>query len=221
MFTSGEMEVLSSISFGYDEIKQISEKTGKSIPQTYKAVASLHKKDTAHLSEGKVIPERKTHLTLLLDILRRSDYARVSLSGQGIDILGKLIEPKKVSEISSGLGLHQTSVSRKLRQLEAIGMVKNDGRSYIINDKLWPDLRPMINAYLEYYQVNDVRAPPGSKIYYSSGNMVLFEDNRISESSKTAFSKYDEYGIKFYTGTYFCISPPANVTLCDAFIHSL
>jgi len=221
MFSIGEMEVLSEVSLGNDSIQQLSEKTGKSIPQIYKTVGALREKGILSLSEGKVKPERKTHIVLLLDILRNSEYAKVSLSGHGLDILAKLTEPNSTAELSSRLGLHQTSVSKKIRQLEAIGMVKKSGRSYAINDRLWPDLRKTAEAYSEYSRVNDMRAPPGSKIYYTTKDEVIFAGKCSSGFSRTAFSKYEENGIKFHPGTDFCISPPRDVTLRDVFTHSL
>ena len=221
MFSNGEMEVLSAISLGNDNIRQISENVGKSIPQVYRLVDSLRNMNAVHLSDGVVIPERKTHIALLLDILRNSDYAKVSLSGYGLDILTTLTKPMKVADISSNLNLHQTSVSKKIKQLDKIGMIKKEGRTYVINDRLWPDLRPMIDAYAEYKKTNDMRVPPGSKIYYSSEKMVIFADEHSSNLSKTAFSKYEEYGIKFHPGTYFYVNPPMDVTLRDVFIHSL
>ena len=221
MFSSGEMEVLSAISLGYDSIQQLSEKTGKSVPQIYKIVGTLRNNDTVRLSDGKVIPERKTHITLLLDVLSNSVYAKISLSGHGLDILAELMEPKGTSEVSSSIGLHQTSVSKKMRQLEAIGMISKNGRTYVINDRLWPELRSMVDSYAEYNRVNDMRAPPGSKIYYSSEEEVIFANNNSYDLSKTAFSKYEENGIKFYLGTYYCINPPRNVTRREIFLHSL
>jgi len=221
MFSIGEMEVLSEVSLGIDNIQQLSEETEKSIPQVYKTVGALREKGIVSLSEGKVIPERKTHIVLLLDTLRHSEYAKVSLSGHGLDVLAELTEPKSVAEVSSNLGLHQTSVSKKIKQLEAIGMVYKSGRSFAINDRMWPDLRKTAEAYSEYSNVNDMRAPPGSKVYYSAKDEVIFAGKCSSGFSRTAFSLYEENGIKFYPGTDFCISPPRDVTLRDVFIHSL
>ncbi|MDR3282845.1 MAG: MarR family transcriptional regulator [Candidatus Methanoplasma sp.] len=219
MFSQGEMEVLSEISNGNDSIRHISERTGKSIPQIYKIASTLHSKDVAHLCDGKIIPERKTYVTLLLDILRTSNAA--ALSGNALELLKEFEESRTVAEVAKRTGLHQTSVSRRIRKMVAVGLIWKSGSKYVINDKLMPGLRPMADAYAEYNKANDMRTPPGSKIYHATKSLIIFADGRGDDFTKTAFSKYEEYGLKFYPGTYYCVSPPMDVTLRDAFIHSL
>ena len=221
MFSIGEMEVLQCVSKGIRTMQMISEETGKDISQTYRVVQSLRSKDTLTLSDGRVSPSRKTHVVLLLDILRDSEYSATALGGIGIRLLIEFRVPQSVKNVCQKIGRSKSAVSRKMSQMLNVGMLWKKGTEYTINDLLWPKLRPLADECAAYTGTNDLRAPPGSSIYHSTEEYVLFSCYNKEGGCATAFSKYGDYGLDFAAGTEYCISPRKSVTLKEVFLHSL
>jgi hypothetical protein len=215
------MDVLSSVANGFDRVPSISERIGKSVPQVYKDIASLSGKGAASLDRGRVGLCRGAFMARLADVLRNSDYARVALSGAGLDILAELRSPGTASSVSERLSMHRTCASKKISELAAIGMVAKSGRAYSINDAMWPFLRGMADSYADSESAEDPRAPPGSRIIYRCREYVLFEDMRDHDYPLTAFSRYGEFGISFYPGTRYYMSGGGGSSLEDVFAHSL
>jgi len=221
MFSVGEMEVLQCVSRGTRTVQMISEETGKDTSQTYRIVQSLRSKDVLILSDGKVSPSRKTHIVLLLDILGNSVYSATALGGIGIELLIEFRDPQSVKDVCNKIGRSKSAVSRKLSQMLSIGMLWKKGTKYTINDSLWPELRYLADECAAYIDTNDIRAPPGSLIYRSTEEYVLYSSNNKDGGCTTAFSNYGNYGLDFAAGTEYCISPGKNVTLREVFLHSL
>ena len=220
MYSKTELKMLSDISRGHDTVPSLIESMGTTRAQTYKVLQSLRKKEILHTKKGNVVLERKTHVTLLMRTLRCSRSSYVPLSNSGLDILAELTAPRTVRELSEALNVHQTTISEKIREMSAISMVGKDGTKYYLNRKLWPELPELTHAYRSYEKNNDPRAVPGSRIHFTSKELVVFSSDSELESTKTAFSCYAEFGIDAEGATdYYCNLD--KVLLKDVFLHSL
>jgi predicted transcriptional regulator len=220
MYSKTELKMLSDIGRGHDTVPSLIASMGTTRAQVYKILSSLRKKEILHTKKGKVILERKTHVALLMRTLRNSMMSYVPLSGNGMDILTELTEPRTVKELSESLNIHQTTVSEKIRQLSSLSMIWKEGTKYYVNLKLWPDLPELIHAYRSYHRNNDPRAAPGSMIHHVSKDLVVFSNDSELENTKTAFSRYPEFGMDVGGVTeYYC--DLEQVSLKDVFLHSL
>ena len=221
MLSKKELRALSGISDGADDIQTLSRALDLSIPQTYKIVRSLSEQDIAGLDHGTIFIEKKTHLSILLDILNDSPDSYIVLSDSGIEIIRTLIEPRTVSEVSVITGLHQTTITRKIDQMRRMGMIRKDGSSYSINEELWPKLMDFACSYDAYTKFTSPRAPFGSEIYYSSDDLVVFSSRRVLNDTRTAFSKYGDLGMKIYPGTNYYCDSNREPDIKNIFLHSL
>ena len=221
MFSKSELKMLSDISRGNDTIGSLIETSEISWSQVYKTVRSLKKKEVLQAIGGKVFVENKTHVALLMNILRSSHDSYDTLSDRGLDILAELIVPHTIKELSESLEMHQTTVSRKLKDLCSLSMVRKENGKYFLNRKFWPELLELAEAYSSYKKNIDLRAIPGSKIYHSSDDLIVFSNNSEAEYKKTAFSKYTEFGIKIRDITYFYCDLDHEPSLQEVFLHSL
>ena len=221
MFSKNELLILSKVSRGTDDIPSLMESTGKSRAQVYKIAASLQKKDAVTFENGKVIPRSKTHISLLLSILRNSRDSYIALSGHSLDILVQLKEAHTLTDVASAIGLSIRTVQRSMDWMLALNMVRKDGWKYSINEKMWPHIIEFIDAYDQYNRSTDPRAPPASIIFYASKDLVLFSNDKILDHTLTAFSRYSEMGIRVYLGTKYYCNMSTLLTIQEIFTHSL
>jgi len=220
MLSKNELRALSEISSGADNIRVLSGELDLSGPQTYKVVRSLSEKEFASLKSGTVYIEKKTHIAMLLEILNDSPDSYKVLSDSGLEIIKTLAEPRTVSEISTLTGLHQTTVTRKIDLMRRMGMVKKRGTTYSINEVLWPKMINLARSYDAYTKIADPRVPLGSEIYHLSKDVAVFSSKRSLNDTRTAFSRYGDFGMDIYPGTnYYCTS--GDVDIKDIFLHSL
>ena len=221
MFSKTELKMLSDVGRGSDTIESLIGTSEISWSQVYKTVRSLKKKDVLRASEGKVFAENKTHVALLMNVLRSSHDSYHALSDRGLDILAELIVPHTMKELSETLEMHQTTVSRKLKDLRSLSMIGKENGKYFLNRKFWPELLELAESYSSYKKNIDLRAIPGSKIYHSSDDLVVFSNDSEAGYRKTAFSKYTEFGIKIREITYFYCDLDHEPSLSEVFLHSL
>lgn len=221
MLSKTEMKMLSDISRGNSTVSSLITTEDITRSQIYSVLRSLREKQILHLDQGKITLENKTHIALLMKVLRSSYGSYGALSNNGMDILAELRTPRTVRELSERLGIHQTTVSEKIRELMRLSMIKKDEDRYSINRQLWPDLPELAEAYFSYVKNNDPRATPGSIIYFVSRDLVVFSNDSETGCTKTAFSLYTDFGIKITSATNYYCSLKYDVSLPDVFLHSL
>ncbi|MCL1984141.1 MAG: hypothetical protein FWG58_01925 [Methanomassiliicoccaceae archaeon] len=222
MFSETELKILSDISRGNDTVPRLIENTGRSRAQIYKVLNSLRKKKTLRLDEGRIILENKTHISLLINVLRRLHRSYGTISNDGMDIIAELtVGPVSVKELTERTGINQRTVSRKISKMASMSMVrKNDGK-YSLNQRAWPDLYELAASYHSYLKNNDPRAIQGSKIYYVSKELVVFSSDSEADYTKTAFSRYTELGIEIGLRTNYYCDLKRDLSVPDVFLHSL
>jgi len=220
MFTESELKVLNQINRGNSTVEGIADALKLTKRQTYRLVKSLTDKETIRKKEGNIVLEKKTHITFLVKVLEASEIFCKILSDSGLDILGELNEERTMKELTQCLGIHQSTVSRKLSQMTVLSMVHKQGTRYFIN----PHRRELIDlsdSYRAYKKTNDSRIPAGSEVYHNSKDLIVFSNNNVLNMKTTAFSKYDQYGITFYPGTVYYCNKKEDPTLTEIFLHSL
>jgi len=221
MFSKAELKLLSDISRGNDTTSSLIRTADISAAQIYSLLGSLRKKEILRLENGKIILENKTHITLLVNILHRSYGSYEPLSGHGMDILGELMAPRTAEELAERLEIHQTTVSRKIREMMNLSMIRKERGKFFINRQLWQDLPDLADAFVSYKKNNDPRVIPGSKIYFNSKDLVVFSNDSNAEYTKTAFSAYSGLRIEIILETnYYCV-PERILSVSDVFLHSL
>lgn len=221
MLSKRELCALSGIGSGADDVPALSKLLDLSVSQTYKVVRSLAEKEFVRFECGTVLVEKSTHVAILLNILGDSPDSYIVLSDSGLEIIRTLTEPHTVSEISSETGLHQTTITRKIGLMRRMGMVRKDGSAYSINEELWPKMMDLACSYDAYARLTDPRVPFGSEIYHSSDGLAVFSSNRILNSTRTAFSKYGDFGMSIRPGTNYYCSSDREPDVKDVFLHSL
>ena len=221
MLSKMELRALSEMGNGADVVPALSKALSLGIAQTYNIVKSLIKKDIAANERGTLFIEKKTHIAILLEILNDSPDSFKVLSDSGLEIIRSLTEPRTVSDISSMTGLHQTTITRKIDLMRRMGMVRKKGSIYSINEELWPKLGVLAGSYDAYAKLIDQRVPTGSEIYHLSKDIAVFSSKRVLNQTRTAFSKYGDYGMTIFPGTNYYCSLDHIPDKKEIFLHSL
>ena len=219
MYSQSEMILLSHIGNGTDKIEDLSEAVGLSKVQVYRGVASLEYKGAVRLVHKEVLVQDQTHLQTMLNIMHDSAAATFLLAGNGLDIIKEFREPRTAREVSERLGISQRTVSRTIKKMMNVSMLWKDGDRYAINMKIWPELLPLANQYADYSDSFDSRVPLGSRIYYKSKAVAVFSNDKDLKYTKTAFSRFREYGITNYPDTQYYCPLPDPLTVSDIMLH--
>lgn len=220
-YSRSELHLLSEYSRGTDGIKDLSVKLKISITQTYRVIESLRKKNVVVLKNGKIVNENRTHIILLLNILRNSEDAYIPLSDRGMEIMMMMKEPVTMREIACGTGLNVSTVSRKIRQMSGLSMIVRDGMKYSLNYKVWNELSDLFSETEKYERNVDPRVPNGCEIYHSDERLAMFSSVSDVPFTKTAFSVFDKFGIKMYLAINYYTTENTDITVDKAFLHSL
>ena len=222
MFSNSELKMLSEVSKGSNTPFSLTETENRTKAQIYKVLKSLRKKEILRLEEGRVIIEDKTHIILLLNVLRRLHGSYEALSNGGTEITAELaIAPMSIIELTERIGVDRTTVSRKIKKMESRSMVIRENGKYSLNREVWPDLAEFAVSYSLYLKNNDHRAIRGSRVYHVSKDLIVFSNDSAADLTRTAFSRYEEFGIKIRLRTIYYCNLKRDLSVSDVFLHSL
>jgi predicted transcriptional regulator len=221
-FSQTDLKILEQLAQGTTDIKQIAEHLQKSDKQIYASSQKLKTKNILDLFNGNLEPKKIPHVTLLLHLLQKNPNLTTIISGSGLAILRHLITPKKVTDIVQEADVSKTVVYDKIQQCLAISIVKQKAdNTYMINPGIWSDLREFLNALNIYDETTDPRVPANSTIYHKNNKEILFSNNSSLDATRTAFSAYEQYGLKLLLPTTYYYLPKKDILKKDVFMHSL
>ncbi|MFA5452152.1 MAG: hypothetical protein WC248_01060 [Candidatus Methanomethylophilaceae archaeon] len=220
-YSRSELHLLSEYSRGTDGVEGLSVKLKVSVTQIYRIIESLRKKNVIILKNGKIVNENRTHIVLLLNILRDSEDAYIPLSDRGMEIMMVMKEPVTMKEIAYATRLNVSTVSRKIKQMFGRSMVIRDGMKYSLNNKVWNELSELCSETEKYENNIDFRVPNGCELYHSDERSAVFSSASDLPFTRTAFSVFEKFGIKVCLGTNYYTTENADIAVDEVFLHSL
>lgn len=218
ILTITELSVISELGKGNTNVSEIAKALKISASQVYRISQKLSQKGIITLSKRVLQPETKTHVNLLLNLLLKAVNLSNPFSGTGLQIYSSLIDPKRVSEIEIGTGLHRRTIFKKISQGKKMSLLLLEDKKYRINEKIWPDVKEFLIELKKYEERIDSRVPINSIIYFKNDTEIIFSTKEDIDAEKTAFSAYD---IELLLTTNFYCLPKRNLTIKAIFRHSL
>ena len=216
--SKSELELIAELGNGIKNISELVSNLKKSKSQVYRLIEKLKNKN---LIQDDYTPNKQIHVNILFKMLaKRKNLAKI-LSGSGIQILLSLIEPKKVKEIQEETKLHKTTILHKISQGRSMSLFKLQNHTYSINQAIWPEIKDFVVELTKYENSIDERVPTTSQIYFKNEKEILFSTRENLEASLTAFSAYENFGIKLYTITNYYYLPSKKLTKKEILLHSL
>lgn len=219
--TRTELDILEQLAQGKQDIREIIKAIGKSKSQFYRTVQGLEKKGFITHERRRIIPTKTTYTALLLQLLRGYPNLKPLLSDSGTLILADTISAKTASQIKEDTGYRKSLVYRKLRDAQVISAVRKDGKVYGLNEKIWQNLKDFLEAYKSHEDTTDPRVPANSVIYYKKDDEIIFSNREELDAEKTAFSAYENYGIRLLLPTNYYYLPKKRLSMTEVFRHTL
>lgn len=221
LFSQTELMILEQLAKGNSRIRDIAKALRKSDKQIYRAAKRLSEKNILTRSKGLLEPRKTTHTTFLLHLLVDHPNLAQLLSGSGMKILTALLKSKTIEEITQETGLKKSCAYNKLGQALNISLVKKEDKRYVINEKLWPNLKEFLVEFKKYHETIDLRVPINSIIYYKTDKEIVFSNKAEQDAALTAFSAYGQHGIKLLLPTHYYYLPKKRLSRKEVFLHSL
>jgi len=217
-----ELKALEQIAQGNTEINTIAKELHRDISRIYRMKETLTNKGFIDIKDGVLLPKKTTHVTILLQLLTKYPNIVDILTRSGIPILTSLLTPKKVSDIEKETQLKKSIIYRKIKQAAEISaVIKNENQQYVINEKIWIDLKRFLEEYKKFEETTDPRIPANSMIYYKNDKEIIFSNKEKLDATQTGFSAYEQYNLKLLLPTTYYYLPKKNLSKKDIFVHSL
>lgn len=196
--------------------------SGLSKSQVYRTIKSLMKKDLIEKKNSLHVIKSKTHVKLLCKLLIANPNLIDVFSDKGLLILSELsVEYLSLKILCINTGLHKTTILKKLNKAINISLVIKNKRLYGLNDLLWGDVKEFLLQLRKYESEFDLRVPLNSVIYFKNKEEVLFSNEDDLDFQKTAFSCFDDFGLKSYLLTNYYYFPKKKLSKKQIFKHAL
>lgn len=217
-----ELRILQQIANGNTDIKKIAEKLDRDISRIYRSKNKLVEKKFLEFSQSTFKLKKITHITLFLQLLIKHPNMVNLLSGSGIPLLIELLHPKTVEEVESKTEFKKSIIYKKIKQaINISAVIPKEKHKYVINEKIWKDLKDFLVEYKKHEETTDSRIPANSNIYYKNKEEIVFSNNADLDATLTGFSAYEKHGIKLRLTTNYYYLPKKTLTIQDILKHSL
>ena len=221
-FSQTDLRILEQLANVNKDIKNIAVVINKSDKQIYKSCQKLKNLGFITLNKRKIEPRKLTHITLLLQLLATYPNIIQHISGSGLQILMALLQPKNVEQIMLETGLKKSVIYEKIKQnINVSILIQDKSHKYVINEKIWKNLKDFLKEYKKYEEITDIRVPANSTIYFKNDYEIIFSNKGDQDAVLTGFSAYPNYGLKLLLPTNFYYLPKKTLSVQEIFLHSL
>lgn len=200
-----EILVLEQVAKGNKYVTEVAFAIKKSVKQIYLTVNTLKDKGFLENERGMLKPKNTLHVALLFQLLSDTQNLAPVLADSGMPILQSLQKQSTISEISKNTKLKKSIIYKKIRELASRSII-NTKSGYELNKKIWPKLNAFFEELNRYETSIDPRVPASSTIYNKTDEEILFSSKEELDATKTAFSVYENFGVKLYPPKkYYCL----------------
>ena len=201
-FSKGELEALRLFDT-FKEINQLVKTLKKSKSQVYRILQKFKEKEIIKNDKLVSLP----YLKKLILLIRKNKNLVDLFSDSGLPILLQLRKTKLVCEVVEELGVDEQTIYKTISKARQIGLVKQNGKKYMINKENWGEVLDFLNSLLEQEMSFDKRVPKNSVIYFKSEKEVLFSTEETVDATLAAFSAFSKFGVNFFPETNYYVVP--------------
>ncbi len=217
-----ELRVLEQIAQANNTIPVIAQQLKRHESRIYRIRQKLIKKGYLDQTAKALEPKKTTHVALLLRLLIKHPHLTSILSDAGLQICIALLTPKTVIDVVHETGFKKSTVYNKIKQgIQISAIVQKDNNTYLLNEKLWDDLRDCLTEIKKFEQTTDPRIPANSTLYYKNPKEIVFSNTAEINATLTGFSAYKNYNIALLLPTHYYYLPNKTLSKRDVFLHSL
>jgi predicted transcriptional regulator len=215
-FTKSELEALRLFD-SFENINELAKVLTKSKSQTYRLLQKLNEKNI--IDDGKLV--NLPYLKKLVLLIRKNKNLTKLFSGSGLAVLLQLLYSKKISEIALLLDSDEQTVYKIIQKARQIGLVKEEEKKYVINEKNWLEGKDFLESLYEQEMSFDQRIPKNSIIYFKSEKEIVFSTEEEVNATLTAFSAFNKGNVNFLPVTNYYVLPLQRLSTQKIYAHAL
>lgn len=217
-----ELATFREIALGKSRLAELAMALGKSRRQLSRILRNLDKAGFIETKGREIIFQKHAFIPILVQTLRVHSHLVDLLAGSGMIIFKELLEPKSIAELEVKTGLKIAIIHRKIMRAKAVSMVRKEGKNYLFNGKIWPELKEFLENYKQYALRIAPKIDADVLIRGKYGNEIVAESPKeILNASLTAFSLYSNYGIGILAPTNYYHFPKKRLGIQQVFYDSL
>jgi len=220
-FSKTELGILDQLARGNKDIKIVAEALKKSRRSIYCATSKLQEKGFATLEKGIIKPKEGLHIILLLQSLAKTPDLPKSLSSAKLSLLTAILNPKTLKKIEEDTGIKKSMIYKYLKELSKRNLIRTHEQKYVLNHKMWPKLAETLHEIKRVDELTDKRIPKSSIIYKKAKEEIIFYCKEKLDATTTAFSAYEQYGIKLLLIQNYYTLPKRKLNKKDILTHSI
>lgn len=211
-----ELRVLQALLAGPQRLSSLAKAIGKSRPRTSASIKLLIKKGIvikpSHRAEVRLAETPRA--ALLSRIVERFNLTKL-LKGPNEVVLLSLDRAKTLSEIKAATELSSSQIYKSLATLQEIGAVKRTAGAYKI-------AAIDVARYVQLTREEALAAKPTIRILFSDKDQIEKAlPSQPVDGELTAFSRFAEFGIEFYTTHSYYYLPKRSLAVDEIFAHAL
>lgn len=220
--SKNELQAIREISLEKNSLKEIATALGKSRPQIYRILKHLIAGGFIEKEGRKLKLQKQAFMPILVQILNNNPKIIPLLADSGIILFKEMLQPSSIEKLEEKTGLKIAIIYRKIKEAKKFSMIKKEGKNYVFNSKVWPDLKEFLEIYKQYA----LRIAPNINadilIRGKYKNEIVAESTKeIEGATLTAFSLYSKYGIGILMPTNYYHLPKKELNIKQIFHDSL
>lgn len=216
MASKSELILLHHLANGVGDVDAISKAMGLSRSRVYALVEGMKKDGLLEDRRGVMVKDEPSALRLY-HLMKPSPNRAEVLADSGMDVLIELRAPSTVEDVAESTGLSKATVYRCISVARRFGAVRKDGRSYVLNDRMWNGLRETLDSVVDSRSSYDPRVVRGAKIYRNTKTEVLYSFPDTLDDCRAGFSAFADYGFKAGFDTVYYTTSHETKTISQVF----
>src|SRR3989338_7975256 len=158
--SKNELAALVEISKGITSPNKLAEALKKSKAQIYRITKKLIETGFIEKEKRKLIFQKHSFIPIIIDILNKNPKIIPLLADSGILILKETLEGSTIEEIELRTSLKKAIIYRKLNLAIKFSIINKAKNKYLLNSRVWPELKGFLEDYKRYSHSIDFRLSP-------------------------------------------------------------
>jgi predicted transcriptional regulator len=215
-FSQSELKALRLVE-SFDNPVELSKVLKISTSQAYRVIKSLKTKGVIVNNSLAVVP----YLKKLVLLLQKYENLISLFRDSNLAILLHFLFERTVKEVTDLTECNEQTVYKAIQKARLIGLVLKVKNNFVINGVNWPQGKDFFEELLRQELSFDKRTPKDAVIFYKSEKEIIFSTKNKLDAVKTAFSAFENFGVKLYSATNYYYLPKRKLSPQEVFDHAL